>query len=362
MGKFAGLSLRPQSLLTLSPGPGAFRLFLAMIVFVYHFSSLGLGAFAVYVFFILSGFWLHRMWNERYVRTRQPYLTFIVSRVWRLAPVMMLVSLITVAILPVLGVPTGLVFSAHPVHLVFSSTFLIGYSWMAYLPVLPAWSLDIEMQFYMIAPLLSVLIAFPRQRSVVLAIAAGSSLAIGLLAPDMQAILPKYMVFFVLGMICAEQDWRPSGRAAALSAGVLVAVVLVTLIAPWRGIMIRGAAPADLYNFNPLFNVALSFACLPLAIYTTSLKSDGTDRMMGDMSYIIYLLHWVTTPWFGSIQGPFAARLAVAGASFALVPCGAWLIWKFWDRPINRLRAQWVASRMEERRSAFTTHQRGAPG
>ncbi len=39
-------------------GPGYFRLFLAALVFLHHSSRLHLGTFAVYIFFILSGYWI----------------------------------------------------------------------------------------------------------------------------------------------------------------------------------------------------------------------------------------------------------------------------------------------------------------
>src|SRR5688572_29757476 len=97
--------------------PGAFRLFLAMLVFVHHFSGLGLGTYAVLVFFVLSGFWLERMWGERYKATQRPYLTYMISRIWRLAPVMVLVSAITIALLPMIGTPTGTIFASDPAHL-----------------------------------------------------------------------------------------------------------------------------------------------------------------------------------------------------------------------------------------------------
>src|SRR5579863_217672 len=96
--------------------PGAFRLFLALMVFVNHFSSLDWGGAAVYAFFVLSGFWIETMWTERYRHCRRPYLTYMVSRVWRLAPVMVLVSLITLALLPVVGVPMATILPGNPVH------------------------------------------------------------------------------------------------------------------------------------------------------------------------------------------------------------------------------------------------------
>jgi peptidoglycan/LPS O-acetylase OafA/YrhL len=46
---------------------GAFRLLLASLVVVAPFSKLSLGSVAVELFFVLSGFWIHKMFRAKYV-------------------------------------------------------------------------------------------------------------------------------------------------------------------------------------------------------------------------------------------------------------------------------------------------------
>jgi peptidoglycan/LPS O-acetylase OafA/YrhL len=326
--------------------PGAFRLFLAMLVFVHHFSSFALGGYAVYVFFVLSGFWVQQMWTDRYARTRFPYATYIVSRVWRLAPVMALVSLMTVPLLLIIGVPQTQVFAADPAALLFSSVLLLGYSWLPYGPVGSAWSLDVEMQFYLLAPALAWLSASFGSRPLLVG-ALVCSLAFSQLAQI--PVLPKYILFFSLGMVAARSRWRPSRRLAALSGGGFVALVALVLVSPWRDILIVGAHPGPLHAYNLPFNVLLALISIPFAIRTTGEASDADDRMMADLSYIVYLLHWVAMQWFFTIEGTFLRRLVVAALCFAAVPAASWLIWRFVDRPLNRLRAKWVRSRMTDR-------------
>ena len=103
---------------------------------------------------------------------------------------------------------------------------------------------------------------------------------------------------------------------------------------------------ASLHAYAPAFNVALGTAAIPFAIATTRRPGDALDRMMADLSYIVYLQHWVAMQWFFGVKAPMLRRLEVAGTSFALVLPASWLIWRFYDQPINRLRARWVASRM----------------
>ncbi|MEG8224076.1 acyltransferase family protein [Sphingomonas sp. HH69] len=261
MNKVLGIPFLVGRRVAFPINPGAFRLFLAMLVFVHHFSSLGLGAYAVYVFFVLSGFWLQRMWTERYRMTRQPYLTYMISRVWRLAPVMILVSIITIMLLLVIGIPGAKVFAANGAHLTFSSIFLLGYSWLPYAPVGSAWSLDVEMQFYIVAPLLALAAVMPKGRWLLLAVAALCSLAFSTL--HVVPILPKYIVFFMVGMVAAGSGWRPSAKQATVSAMTVILAVLFVLISPWRGILIGGATPGPLFRYNFNYNIALAFATVP---------------------------------------------------------------------------------------------------
>ena len=72
---------------TLIAPPGLFRIALAYIVFVNHSLPIHLGSMAVYLFFMLSGYWVFHMWGREYAPTEAPYRNFIVSRFWRLMPV-----------------------------------------------------------------------------------------------------------------------------------------------------------------------------------------------------------------------------------------------------------------------------------
>jgi peptidoglycan/LPS O-acetylase OafA/YrhL len=73
--------------------PGALRLALAaMVVAAHYLPALGVpvsflfDAVPVYGFFFLSGYWVARLWDEKYSRCRQPLLTFYFSRAWRIYP------------------------------------------------------------------------------------------------------------------------------------------------------------------------------------------------------------------------------------------------------------------------------------
>jgi peptidoglycan/LPS O-acetylase OafA/YrhL len=67
--------------------------------------------------------------------------------------------------------------------------------------------------------------------------------------------------------------------------------------------------------------------------------------MFADLSYIVYLLHWVGAMWINSHLGSTVHRLAYMAAGWVLVIGASILIWKFYDHPINRMRSRWVSTR-----------------
>ncbi len=75
--------------------PGMVRIILAMMVVVQHLSRFQTGDVAVMVFFMLSGYWVMRMFDEKYRSLPRSLLTFDVSRflrVWLLYATVFLMS------------------------------------------------------------------------------------------------------------------------------------------------------------------------------------------------------------------------------------------------------------------------------
>lgn len=324
-------------------GPGVFRLFLALLVFLQHSSKLSLGAAAVYVFFCLSGYWIERMWSEKYSATRAPYVTFMVSRLWRLVPTFVLVAAITLGVQLALGATWAQIRGAAGWPRFIGSHLLIfGYNTLPAQPLRPAWSLDVEMQFYVVAPLLAVVMATGRGRLVALAAAL---ISLGSVAVFGKSAAASFLLFFVVGMLAARHDWRPSARLAALTGGAAVALIAGCVLSPFRGVLLGGATPGPLFVFMEPANVVLGLLAMPYAIFTTHQASARADKIAADLSYVVYLLHWAAVSWFVTIPGSFAHRLPYWAAAWALVGVGSLAVWRAWDRPINAARARWVRGR-----------------
>ena len=126
--------------------PGFFRLFLASVVFLHHLSSFAIGSMAVLVFFVLSGYWITKMYNEKYTLKKNTYFAFVISRVLRLFPIFVVASMIQYSTLEFLNIDTKLYLSS------LSNYIMLGYNLIENKLVGPAWSLDIELQYYLLFP------------------------------------------------------------------------------------------------------------------------------------------------------------------------------------------------------------------
>ncbi|HTI65982.1 MAG TPA: acyltransferase [Caulobacteraceae bacterium] len=332
----------PASLL----GPGAFRLFLALVVFVDHASRLALGPAAVKIFFCLSGFWIYRMWTERYVRAVSPLFTYLASRGWRLIPTFALIALFTVAFQHfLLGRSwVDLKGSAGWPQFVASHLLIFGYGGLPVQPLMPAWSLDVEMQFYLVAPVL-IALAARIGTPAFLAMAAAVSIGCALwLAPH---VSPTFAVFFALGIVAARQDWRPSSRLATAAGIVAVGVVIGLVLSPWRGTILGGIHRGPLFRYTEIVTTVVALAAFPYAIFTTRQRGGSRDGVFADFSYIVYLLHWTAIGWLGTVAGlPTFARLGCFVLALTATFAAAWVIWRLYDKPLNRARARWVAARL----------------
>jgi peptidoglycan/LPS O-acetylase OafA/YrhL len=324
-------------------GPGLFRLFLALVVFAHHCTRFAVGTSAVFVFFGLSGFWVYKMYMGRYRLTRQPYLTYMVSRAWRLLPSFWLISMLAMLFLYANGSLARYWAKPDLPHAIVSNLLILGYGKLQMKPIVPAWSLDIEMQFYLIAPFIALFLARRKSPALWVVLAAAVSLASSLLHNPFS--LASFLVFFVIGMAAASVNWRPSGRLVLMCLAVAALMVICCLASPWRGILLVGAHPGPNSYYTPYANVALALIMMPYAIYTTGNRGFSGDGMFADLSYLIYLLHSIGIMWLDSHQGSVSHRLAFVAIAWVVVLGLSFAIWKFFDHPINRLRSRWVSRR-----------------
>jgi peptidoglycan/LPS O-acetylase OafA/YrhL len=339
--------------------PGAFRLFLAGVVVLSHTMRYDLGAWAVCTFYILSGYWIYRMWTQKYARARNPLATFYASRAWRILPLFWLANAIgctfRLATEPAFFGPNGPHWPTVPAIL--SNLFVFGYADMpaTQRALDVAWSLDLEFQFYLFFPLLLLLCGKSRLGmawSVVFVAGFALGLVTMLIPVTIEVrTLANYGLFFLLGAAAAKHEWRPS---PSLAAGIIAAVAafcaLCLVVPAWYHLVVDTQFGPQLENnhHRQIFQAALALLTAPVALCSVRNSSSPSDRHLGEFTFALYLFHWPVVVfyrhYYGQLRG--MARLpslSVAWLAIAGLSLGAY--WLF-DRPIERWRRRWVAGRI----------------
>jgi peptidoglycan/LPS O-acetylase OafA/YrhL len=337
-------------------GAGLFRLFLAAVVVVHHSFPLRLGAWAVYVFFILSGYWISRLWRQRYAHTQFPLLTFTVSRWWRLAPVFLLCTALGIGSSFLLNGESALHLANHAAW--WLRQFLVAGSNGAGTDLPPSWSLDVEMQFYLVAPLLLML--FGRIgiffRCLIVAAASGWFALHILRGGNVQlAHLPLFVGFFLIGVTMEMRQWKPSGPTAIGSLLIFFGITLVLALCPptragvWRAGLDPAISPNDFAGLAvSVWWILGAGVVVPFLAWNVAQPSSRFDRLLGNLAYPLYLFHWIPREWyyhFSLRSDPIWKQCLFLALNFAVAAAGAVVIHLLVDQPSERLRAAWVAGR-----------------
>src|SRR5687767_14209135 len=127
--------------------PGMFRLFLAAAVVLAHVSSIDCGRLAVMIFFFLSGYWTTRIWKEKF--GEKYTANFYWARYLRIYPLYIIVMISLCILL------------SKPVSL--SQITLLGVASTDKDLTGVSWSLDVELQYYLLVPLVA---AFSRSAQI----------------------------------------------------------------------------------------------------------------------------------------------------------------------------------------------------
>lgn len=315
----------------------------------FHNYVLAAHALAVDFFMILSGFLMVHTWkaniNNKQL-SRNTVLQFYVARFFRIAPLYYLLLLVCYLLLPTLSFMHAAALKAVPPPWAVN---LIGYApsigwdfdnfrWLSFhlsfafgvVPdmvsstPLPDWSLSLEMQFYLVFPLLLLLFArlpiiFLAIGAAVLAIASplwfGHYLEPGSLAHFGQpSLLPYRLNAFVAGMLIAyfikrlHQPRRQGLDQQALYLIICMAVCIFPLSKP----------------------VILGFCGLTLLIawripFASTLLSAKWLRTLGDISYSVYLSHLliVIPVIYWLVQQPDFMGLTTSGRFMIATLCTA---------------------------------------
>jgi peptidoglycan/LPS O-acetylase OafA/YrhL len=312
---------------------GVLRLLLALSVLLVHDME-GLfklidGSAAVQCFFVISGFYMALVLNERYAAPA----TFYFNRALRLFPTYWAVLLLTLVAAMLAGRPTfidvaqssDLTWDARALVFV-SSSFLIGSDAMLFVrptpdglaftanfwaeppqlfwyhPIPPAWSLPVEMAFYALAPflvrcrwrLLGALLLGLAIRVIVYKV-------FGSHDPWRYRFFPAELSLFCAGGLAYHFYRAIEAHAAARRIGVVCLGLLIALMPSYPHL------PA-VARYVPVSAVMLA----SLAFVFALTRDNATDRWIGELSYPVYLLHFMVLQYISGTLAVVACTLAGA--------------------------------------------------
>jgi peptidoglycan/LPS O-acetylase OafA/YrhL len=294
------------------PELDAVRGIAAALVFIHHAqlpglhpATIGLDV-GVMLFYALSGYLLYAPFAEAHFTDRRvATLPYLVRRAFRIYPAYL-----------VAVVGGALIYGWRPQS-------VIGVITMADTPIVVAWTLRIELGFYLFLPVLAVGLArlAPRVRLRALLLLAVASLAIGAvelaLTFRVPTDAPAWLFAFVPGMVIGELQGRRSPRLASLGRLPWLTIGILLLL-------VSAAVDLTYLDLPAAIGSALVVAwCLA----AKRLGALGTRVAVtaGAVSYGVYLWHvpiidLLSRPssWAGAAIA-LAVTLAIAGASYVLV-------------------------------------------
>lgn len=349
---------------------GSIRVLLAVAVVFEHAygTAFSGGVFAVQLFFVVSGFFISYILVES-----QNYGTigaFYWNRILRLFPVYWTVALASL----VMYLGGAYAFGNAPpfvevyqqldlpnaTALALTNVFLFGQDWVIFtaidngalvfspnyhvedvwvwrgLLVPPAWSLGIELTFYLIAPfiltrlrLLLVLLIF----SVALRLWLIST-GLGLQDPWNYRFFPTELALFILGIL-SHQLWKPYLEANdCISDRIATAITLIVIVV---------TAVCVTLHILPLRLPVLVLFVLSLPFLFCFQKNRPWDRWLGEFSYPIYIVHWsvmfpVSHAWDRYSNDPGYQGMDETAAILVLTLIGAYVLKKFVSEPVENVR------------------------
>ena len=313
----------------------------------YGFASLG-----VIIFFVLSGFLIGGIILDEHTRP-DFFRSFYTRRVARIVPIYL--AVVCAAFIAARLVSGRAWADADPllpfwVYLTFTTNFAYGAGSLHGLLLMPAWSLAIEEQFYILAPI--VIIFTPRRflPSMLLGIC-GAAFAFRYLLRSqplaMEMLLPCRMDALALGVLAAHMQ-----RTVPLQLRV-VPLLTAAFISIGLLLLISTARPSDtnLYGFSLLpLSVALLLLAAINGVGFAALLRGKALRYFGEISYGLYLLHQpilvILTGLIAgvSIETPSLARIPIGVLAFGVSVALSTISWRYFERPIIR----WAKKRIAE--------------
>lgn len=310
-----------------------------LLIWLYDVELDAVGSYAVYMFFVLSGFAMHWV-NADLSLDGFPVRRYTVARVARILPLWW-VAVLATAVQNHATVSLGAV--------VENLTLLSAITPTDALPI-GGWSIEIEVVFYLLLP--ALLVAFRTRRALLVALVVALAVrwvyvdttwAAGRSRPDTVAYFtfPTFAAFFLGGMLLAHARREvPAARSQLPAVGglALVGVVFVASALSLRNVL---AGPFALGL--ALISVA-AVGLVSLAPNPASALWRTVQETLGAVSFATYLLHPLV---FTGLQ-KFGLPAPATFVATIVVSVGlSWASYRWFEMPVGRMiRTRGAASRV----------------
>lgn len=296
-----------------------------------------LGTFGVYLFFILSALTMMLVYERTFSDgiAFDDAATFFRNRIARILPLLLLVAVLWLA-------HSSVTMGYDPS--VLARAVLTGTGMMALTPpgftstVTGAWSLAIELQFYLVLPLL--ILCFARLRFwhicliCVTAVAAQQAYLFAISGQDEYWVLYTnpltFTPFFLMGFLIYKAGSAKQRGALALSLAAFALIAVYSLA--WPG-------DTRQYGFLFLILTSLAFASVYFA-YRSQLPEHFVvlASLLGNLSYGTYLIHPFVSLLTNKVVGLLNIGVGLSFAIYlAMVFIGAWVVYYGLEKPARRI-------------------------
>jgi peptidoglycan/LPS O-acetylase OafA/YrhL len=327
---------------------------IAGVVLLHTVPVVGGGYIGVEVFFVLSGFLITTLLVREVDSTGSVQRgAFFARRALRLLPGLLVLLALSAVFVWLTGSNNG----GLPLEQAMPAVLFYGGNWveamglgLGYLS--HTWSLAIEVQFYVVWPLLIVALArrVDAVRLLVIATVALVALRAGLtpLAPSAGNLavwttskLDCLLIGAMLALVLARYPLRVARTVAAPWIG-FVAGFAVIGVGVWLSVVASPERWSN-YGLTTVVGVATAIVIAHVLVHPTGALAAGLGKRplagIGRVSYGIYLYHWPIVAWVGLQAWSTTTRLVV---EFALIAFAVTVSWLVIEKPASRLKRHLV--------------------
>lgn len=350
------------------------RFFAFLLVFFFHalqwspwgnWPVIRFGFLGVPIFFVLSGFLIGGILLDLKAKVRPGYgliaklKTFYIRRALRIFPVYYLFIGILVLLMLLSGRPDPVARENVPWHLAYLTNFRSFVVGMDRIRQGHFWSLAVEEHFYMLAPLIVLLVS----RQTLVRLIAGVILAVAAArfaiyrvgsARDFWVLSPMQFDLLGLGIATAVIDRHGSfcriGARGLRLLGFAGAVFFVLYVR--RFYLGRPGIGVYYATLGPL-SLGLATAALVLTLWQQPGRWFATAfawwpfAYFGQISYGLYLFHPNCLGWSSKYFGNYTFTNSLVGLAITLAV--AMLSWHVFEKPINNLKHRFGYSEQRKR-------------